>query len=298
MSFAKATLVQRVRNLLNDRPWETTSTTTGTGTPVAVPDGTKWAAGDIGEWTYTGTVGGELFLVQSVSGNNLTVVRGYGGTTAEAHTSGDRVTKNPTFYYRDIVEALDETLNGLWPTVWKVVSQDVTPDSTKNWIDSGLSGSEITDVMDLSAVGQVHGSNSDLWGEYGPGHQKRVRFRRNLPTATWTSTIAVRFPDGYYHGTNAVTFRWRARITDVVSGSNYSDISDGKLIEPIIWLAAARLLDSREITGLNFPAEEGFPGLGSHVNVAAVYRDQAFSMLQAYRRDLEETVPRMKNQVW
>src|SRR4030042_1156562 len=104
MTYAKTSLIQDIRDVLNDEPWETTSTTTGTGATVAVPDGTKGAAGDVLEWPDTGTVGGEQALVLSVSSNDLTTDRGFNGTTAEAHTSGDRVLKNPRSSTRKISE--------------------------------------------------------------------------------------------------------------------------------------------------------------------------------------------------
>src|SRR5512145_2229877 len=113
MAVSTSALVARVRDLLGDHPWGTTSTTENTGATVAVPDGTDWSEGDIGEW-QTGTVGFEQFYVQAVVANNLTVVRGYAGTTAEAHTSGDRVLKNPSFSGRQIQQALETAVKGLW----------------------------------------------------------------------------------------------------------------------------------------------------------------------------------------
>ena len=69
-------LVQRVRDLLQDTSaYQTTSTTTTTSTTVAVPDGTLWVQGDVGEW-QTGAVGYEqIWVTAAPVANNLVVVR-------------------------------------------------------------------------------------------------------------------------------------------------------------------------------------------------------------------------------
>lgn len=57
-------------------------------TTIAVADGTKFRAG----MTVSPTGSDEVMLVTAVSGNNLTVVRGFGGTTAAALTNGQILT--------------------------------------------------------------------------------------------------------------------------------------------------------------------------------------------------------------
>ncbi len=285
MALAKATVVNRVRRLLNDRPWETTSTTATTSPTVAVPDGTQWATGDILEWSHSATGQGEQALVQSVSSNNLTVVRGYGSVAAAAHTSGDRVIKNPTFFYDDIVESIDETLNGLYPNAWKLITQAVTPSLTAKWIDSGLSATELDDLIDFSSAVQVW--NTDDLGTYGPHHMRRIRIRRNMPTGTWASGVAVRFPDGYYDTTASITLAFRGKITDTVSGSNYSDLDDGNsLAEAVVWLAAGRAIMKKEATH-----EDDL----SHLTAAqdgAYFESKGREHLMRYRQQLLIEVPR------
>lgn len=290
MALAKATVVNRVRRLLNDRPWETTSTTATTSATVAVPDGTQWATGDILEWSHSATGQGEQALVRSVSSNDLTVLRGYGSVAATAHTSGDRVIKNPTFFYDDIVESIDETLNSLYPNAWKSIQQGVTPAANAKWIDSGLSAAELDSLIDFSAAVQVYNS-SDL-GLYGPHHRRRVYIRRNMPTGTWASGVAVRFPDGFYDASNTVTFTFRGKITDTVTGSNYDDLDDGNsLAEAVVWLAAARVIAKKEATHEDdmshmVPAQDG-----------AFFESKGFAHLMRYRQQLMIEVPRHPDHV-
>ncbi len=288
MALAKSTVVARVRRLLNDRPWETTSTTATTSATVAVPDGTQWAAGDILEWTHAATGQGEQALVRSVSSNDLTTLRGYGNVAAAAHASGDRVIKNPTFTFDDIVESIDETLNGLWPNAWKAITQTVTPAVGSKWIDSGLSAAELDALVDFSSATQVY--NTDDIGVYGPFQARRVLVRRNMPSGTWASTVAVRFPDGYYTSGADVTFIFRGKITDTVTSTNYDDLDDGNsLAEAVVWLAAGRCIMKKEATH-----EDDM----SHLTAAqdgAYFEAKGREHLMRYRQQLMFEIPRYPN---
>jgi len=290
VALAKATVVARVQRLLNDRPWETTSTTATTSATVAVPDGTQWDTGDILEWTYSATGQGEQAYVRSVSGNNLATLRGYGSVAAAAHTSGDRVIKNPTFKYDDVIESIDETLNGLWPNAWKAVQQAVTPSASARWIDSGLSAAEQDAVVDFSSAVQVY--NTDNIGLYGPHQRRRIAIRRNMPTGTWSSGFAVRFPDGFYDPTASVTVTFRGKITDTITGSNYEDLDAAhSLAEAVVWLAAARLIMRKEATH-----EDD----NSHLTAAqdgAFFEAKGREHLMRYRQQLMIEVPRYPNAV-
>ncbi len=62
----------------------TTAEALAAATTVAVADGTKFRAG----MTVSPVGSDEVLLVTAVSGNNLTVTRGFGGTTAATVASG------------------------------------------------------------------------------------------------------------------------------------------------------------------------------------------------------------------
>lgn len=66
----------------------TTAEALAAATTVAVADGSKFRAGML----LSATGSDEVLLVESVSGNNLTVARGFGGTTAETIASGTTLT--------------------------------------------------------------------------------------------------------------------------------------------------------------------------------------------------------------
>jgi hypothetical protein len=249
-------LVQRVRDLLQDTSaYQTTSTTTGTGTTVAVPDGTLWVQGDVGEW-QTGTVGYEQFWVSTApAGNNLTVVRGYNGTTAESHTSGDIVVQNPVFAGRAIQQALQQSVYQLWPHVYKTTDISLTPDLTKTWYDLNALTRGI-----VRAFQQFGNSPNLLVGNYSAyANESRRGYRYlaidwdfDLPATTVASTRGVRFPSGLYHNTNTIHVRDMRTITGT---SDIPDDGELPVAECVVYLAAARLMRglemNRDVVGTN-----------------------------------------------
>lgn len=298
MAYAKSSLVQDIRHLLQDNPWETTSTTTGTGTPVAVPDGTKWAVGDVGEWSFSGTAGGEQFLVQSISSNNLTIVRGYNGTTAEAHTSGDRVVKNPRYSVIQITDSIDRVIDAAYPSVWKAVSSTITPaPSTTTWYDSELTGADLTGLIDLIGGTQSYGTGQI--GFFGYGIPTRpIRIQEGIPTATLASTVGIRFPGGVWHPTNDITVRFRTKLTNTVSGGNYSDLDEGLFTECVAYGVAARLLSAKEIPNVSEGARVDQSQVGAYTSVSGWFELKHRELLMTYRTELERRIPAAADQGW
>jgi len=245
-------LVQRVRDMLGYTPYETTSTTTTTSTTVAVVDGTRWDEGAIGEW-QTGTVGYEQFYVQSVASNNLTVVRGYNGTTAETHTSGDRVLRidSDGFSGRQVSQAINQAVLDLWPYVWKTGTVSITYASTTRWFDLNsltLGISQVTQQKNVTSPVDV-GIFRDRY--YGDGLTYIVR--RDLPTAIAASTTGMTFPQGAYDsrtsGGNTIN------VTDIRAITGTTDISDTSITpvaEAVTYGALSRLLKAKEIGRIVF----------------------------------------------
>ena len=301
MAYAKSSLIQDIRHIVNDEPWETTSTTTTTSSTVAVPDGTKWAVGDVGEWSFTGTVGGEQFLVQSISSNNLTVLRGYNGTTAETHGSGDRVVKNPRYSVIQITDSIDRVIEGAYPSVWTTLATTVTPDTTTIWFDSGTSTQNV-DTMDLVSATQLYGGSSEYIGVYGvttPYMPSRpIHVVRNMDTALVTSGIGVRFPGGFHHATNNVKLTWRKRLTSTVATGNYSDLTEGLLTEAIANGVAGRLVGNKEFANVSEDAQMGRANIGSFLSTASWFELKSRELLSQHRMYLMRTAPPMTDQTY
>lgn len=107
---SRTNLEKRVRRLLGDAPQQTTLAVSCDGSETtlslsSVEEVHKDAKIEIGQ---------EAMLVTSdPDGNDVTVVRGYGGTIAAAHTLGDVGFINPDYLKSNIVEALNVVL-GNW----------------------------------------------------------------------------------------------------------------------------------------------------------------------------------------
>lgn len=283
--LSSSDLVQRVRDLIYERPYETTSTTTDTGTTVAVVDGTRWEEGAIGEW-QTGTVGGEQFYVRSVSVNNLTVQRGYAGTTAETHTSGDRVLKNPTYTYRQIKQSIEQTVLELWPYVYTAGTASITPaPSTTYWYDTNAA------LLGVISVTQLMSLTPEKVGRFGPrpilGASGRLyKIERNLPASLVTSTIGIAFPSGFYHDTNTVTLNYMKAVTGT---TDIKDSGNLPVAECVVYGAVSRLLQLQEISRATW-------GEGAESNVSQGARLQAGSWYkEEYRNRLQTLGIRIKD---
>lgn len=77
-------------------------------------------------------VGDELMWVKSYDepSNTVTLLRrGWRGTTATSHSSGDVVTISPTVGRHAVKRALLNTVNAVWPTVFEPVATELSYDS-------------------------------------------------------------------------------------------------------------------------------------------------------------------------
>jgi hypothetical protein len=277
-------IVQRVRDLLGDHPYETTSTTTTTSTSVNVGDNTRWDEGAIGEW-QTGTVGFEQFYVTNASANPLIVVRGYDGTTAETHTSGDRVLRidGPGFAGRKVQQAINQTVLDVWPFVWKTGSISLTwaPTTTK-WYN--------LDALTLGIVKVTQQTNTTIpdvgvFKDRYFGHGKSYITQRALPTGLVASGNGITFPLGVYDprssGANTIF------VTDIRAITGTADIVDSgdlPVAEAVTYGAVARLLRAKEVARISYgaPIEAvQTAGVGARIQLAQYYETQFRNRLEA-----------------
>lgn len=289
MSFSQATLIQRVRDLVQDFPWAQQLATSpdNSTTSITVPDGTLWSStgGDILEFQDTG----EQCLVTSVSGNVLTVIRAYNGTAAAAHTT-PLVWKNPTFGYHRTQDSIELITQSLWPYAWKKVVTAITPVANQVWYNLA------SDAMALINVSQVDTSvTPNRYYIYGArGSHMPVGMKFNLPTALAASTVGIQFPRGFFTLAFNVEVSYAAALTAAVSAGNYSDISDGILAELIAHGAAARLLHSSEIprdTQTDVTLGDSSVVPGSRTRLAIDLQQQFLIKRNIYFEQLRRTMP-------
>lgn len=249
MGLTRDALIPRVRDLLGDTPYTTTSTTTGTGGTVNVTDGTKWSEGDIGEW-QTGAVGYEQFLVLADPvGNDLTVSRGYNGTTAESHASGDRIAQGPTFTGRQIQQSLDAAIRSLFPFVYRVesITLAVLGDGTDPvwW---GLTPPSSEPVLGLIDASQVYATAPLLQvAQYGRDKGTKVDFMVNPPSLLSAATAVISFPSGLIHQTNDVQVRVMTAVTGSAARQDIEDTGQFPVADYCVTYTAGRLTGATEI---------------------------------------------------
>jgi hypothetical protein len=255
MTITQAILVNRIRWHLGDNVWETTGTASSASSVIAVLDGTDWSEGDIGELLDVTTGVVENFFVLSISANNLTVVRGYYGTTAATHSSTSRIFKNPKFRNIEITNAISEVIESElpWPKFYKVTADTITPaPTTTTWYDLAA------DALALVRVTQAYGTSNLRQQVYGERRlYNRIAFRRGLQAGIAASTVGISFIDGFRHSSNTVAVDYAAKITDTVSSAIYQDFSAGEAITSAIEYGAVALLQgSLELRKPRQSAEE------------------------------------------
>lgn len=299
-------LIPRVRDIIGDQPYRTTSTTTTTSTTVAVPDGTLWSAGDIGEW-QTGSVGYEQFYVQSIAGNDLTVARGYGGTTAETHTSGDSIFQNPSFFGRQIQQSLNAGVRGLLPYVYVVeeVALDIagTAEASRPlwWQLSPTSGNT---VVGIQSVQQAYGTSPKFQvGRYGVRGGLPFDIATDLREETVhggasTTGWGIRFPRGFYDARVTNALKVDVMVMTQVSGS--SDIRDDAQFpvgDHLVYFAAGRLTQALEIPRVAVGSDletSSTVGSGARMQTGSYYTALAKQKLE----ELATAYRRFYNPVW
>lgn len=238
MSIAQSTMVRRVRDLLGeDVRWQTLATASSGGdTTIDVTDGTDWNEGSLLEWQEDG----DQAYVQSVSSNTLTVIRSVNGTTGAPHTA-TAATKDPIYPYIKVSDAIDATIQTLWPWAWKVVEASITPSSSSLYYNLG------NDVVDLVRAWQEDTNTPVNANYFGTKNSLRpISFQKSANSFTGITTdYVVFFPNGYFDQTNSIYVQYRALVTDTLNGSDYSDLTEGALTEAICWGAASRLVKTQ-----------------------------------------------------
>ena len=160
-------------------------------------------------------IGTELMYVFSmnVSTNNATVQRGFRGTTAASHSSGDLITVNPKFPAQLVLNAVNDELadlsspqNGLY--------QMKTVEFTYNVAQDGYNLTDVTD--DILSVYQV--TYTDLGSENTEPVLPAWTLRRDRNTSSFASGYALVLHDDASAG-QAVRVQYKTGVTVVAATS-------------------------------------------------------------------------------
>lgn len=147
-------------------------------------------------------IGSELVFIESVdrSANTVTISpdgRGYYGTTAAAHAADARLTCAPTWPRHRVKAAINDTILGLWPSIWGVGQEQFT-----------YTPAVTTYSLPATAEGVLSVSADTL----GPSMQqqdiKSYWFSSSSPTDDWATTNTVTLGEAPYPGsTVTVTYK-------------------------------------------------------------------------------------------
>lgn len=128
-------------------------------------------------------VGTELMYVTSVSGTTVSMMRGYGGSSAATHSSGDVIRSNPQYPGHMILDALNDDLNDLSSPrngLFQVSTTTFTYDSTKDGYNLA------SDALAVRRVTWTHTSSDRSEPEV-----RRFTVKRNRDTSTFASGVAL-----------------------------------------------------------------------------------------------------------
>lgn len=295
MTYAVATIVQQIRHILRDTPQVDvlTGSYTAGGTSLTVADATKYDVGDEFEFAD-----GDTFVATAASGTTITTVAGllsWQGTTNANHASGAFFFLKPAYRYVQIIEAIDATIGEMWPYAWKAVTDTITPVAGTYYYDAATSTTTAMDIID--AVQRDAGGLRV--NRYGGGKDfLPISLERGLPTALAASTVGYYFPQ-VYNQTYTIACRVRAKITNTLSTTNYTDLIAGSMVDAIVFGAAARLVENTEIpriTQADVTMGDATVQPGQRVRDGAYYRERFLLHRELIRRELEVTIPRLPKQ--
>ena len=299
MAVSLSALVQPVRDLLGERPFQDSSTTTTTSTTVVVADTTLYAPGQVIEW-QTGTVGYEQAYIKSITNaTDMVTSRGYAGTTAETHTSGDAIiVLGPTQASgRQIQTTLTNIMNESFPFIWKPGTVNLTYDGTTKWFDlNSLTLGIVSITQKLNSTTVDFGRFRDRYA----GQGKSYIVQRDLPTTIVTSTTGVSFPQGPYDartsGGNPIVVR------DVRALTGTSDIENSASLpmdEALVLGAVGRLLKAKEISRITQGEPltvSGTVGTGARFSLGREYEQEWRHRLEVLKVRLDDVYD--PDQIW
>jgi hypothetical protein len=125
------------------------------------------------------------------------LARGYGGTIPAAHTLGDPVRISPTYTRQAALDAISDTVDGLWPDLWTVSQDEAIYFGSNIWILPDANAVEILSAWTTGSSGwqsvtaqiqpamPIYSDGVPIYAEAQQGQRLMVTYRKRLtrPTA-------------------------------------------------------------------------------------------------------------------
>lgn len=217
-------------------------------------------------------IGDELMYIWQVNNalKQLTVERGYGGSTATTHLNGAVTVSNPRFPRYQVLNHLNSELVDLSSPV-NGLFQIKTVDIAYNGSDRMINLTNVTDIIDLFDV-RYRYLNDDY------PIVRNVRLLRNMPTSDFASGYALALDTFVRAGTLRVIYK-APYGSFTSSGSTVADVGGSATLDDVlVYGAQIRLMAGREVKR-NFTESQGDTRRAEEVPAGAI----ANSMLQLQR---------------
>lgn len=228
----------------------------------------------------------ELIYVQSVNEGTSTVTiapdgRGYRGTTAAIHAANARITMSPVMPKSLVKRKINETIVGLWPTVWGEATTTLTP------AEINVGYQMPADAEDVVSVDHETDSIVQEWGPV-----RRWRFESFADTTDFTTGKAL-FIYQDVSTTGNIRVRYRKQPSELTAGQDLTDAGLRSSARALVVAGAVwRLVSSMDIGRLRVNTvsadmlDQGNP-LGSATQLAGYLR-------RVYERELLDEQQRLQ----
>jgi hypothetical protein len=282
-----ADLRKRVRILVGDEPFELAANNAGqigdADTSITVVDGSQFQMGDRIE--FADDSDDMAKVTAAPTGNIVPIRRNHNGSTAATHGADVLLLKNPVYEGPTITEALTRTAYGLWPYVYAVAQQTITPVAATVLYELDI------EAIDLVSVSQQATGTTVQYHQYGSqgGVGLPVSITRSLPTATFTSGQALYVPS-VFNMTNDLTVTYRTKLTT-------DCIPDGEIADLVAVGAAMRLLSGQTFPRMNANNQQGNRTVSAFTLMQAkiaTWRQDYMRLRAACADDLRRLVPPMQ----
>lgn len=156
----------------------------------------------------------ELIYVESVADNTLTVApdgRGWAGTTAATHAADARVTMDPTWPRVRVEQALNDAIEGTYPTLYGVAQTSFTWTGIQNAFNLPGDCEKVLEVT-VDTIGPTKEQQV----------VRRYAFNGKAPTDTFPGGRSITIQEVAFPG-RTVTVTYRKRPTAVASDAQFTD---------------------------------------------------------------------------
>ena len=159
-------------------------------------------------------INAELMYVLQVASTTISVLRGYGGSTAAAHTANDIVRVSPKFPTNRIISSLNDDLADL-SAPGQGLFQMKTTSFTYN---AGVDGYDLTGLTSAEIDSIYSVTYADIGTEAAEPDVSAWRLRRNRDTASFSSGLALILYTGAWPG-QKITVMYKSPFTSITDGT-------------------------------------------------------------------------------